>query len=528
MGLCASKADNTKVTKVEEIKDDEEVTEEPNKKSHDVTSKTTGTDRSQADSNTFRRMSLNLSPSEFEEAETRQRKLTATRDATEILEDEAEEDPVAKRKRLVAESKNRKKENDGKGKKGEEHKTSAIILNNPLERNRMIVDSAKDDKLHNRREKRRVSRIVDPNAPRASQIFAKLSGGPKKPIFGISLAKTPFRIRRVRARISTQMHAVLPSIASSNNLLPEGKDTDLVSSNNSSSKTGPNYSAFGVLLPGSDPTGQHAQECEDNLYIDENFRGKSEILSLIFDGHGHQGALAAMYCEKRFVELLTNDFAADLDRGDPKEAFRKVFNTVDEGLQESWRMILSGTTVTAIYLKDSKLYSFNCGNSSAYLFRSIGEDEMECISLTKEHTLEDEAERKRVITAGGRVKRGSAGVHRVYEADGFTPGLSLSRTLGDIKAHELGVSSLPYESTHDITPQDQFIVSATDGLWQVYNYIDVSEFLNKNRDKNIDNLTRMLINDVQERWSKKSKELSLVIDDTAIAIVRLNKNKANG
>ena len=49
----------------------------------------------------------------------------------------------------------------------------------------------------------------------------------------------------------------------------------------------------GLITPGYDPTG-HAKECQDNLLIDQGFNNTSCQLIILADGHGKQGAVAAM------------------------------------------------------------------------------------------------------------------------------------------------------------------------------------------------------------------------------------------
>ena len=64
---------------------------------------------------------------------------------------------------------------------------------------------------------------------------------------------------------------------------------------------------------------------------------------------------------------------------------------------------------------------------------------------------------RRLRSAGGT----PVGPHRVYGAGGAqSPGLAMSRSLGDGAAHALGVSAVPTFATHALTPQDQFLVRA--------------------------------------------------------------------
>lgn len=43
----------------------------------------------------------------------------------------------------------------------------------------------------------------------------------------------------------------------------------------------------------------------------------------------------------------------------------------------------------------------------------------------------------------------------------------MSRSLGDITAHNVGVSAKPDRTHYVIDPQDEFVVFGSDGIWQV-------------------------------------------------------------
>ena len=50
------------------------------------------------------------------------------------------------------------------------------------------------------------------------------------------------------------------------------------------------------------------------------------------------------------------------------------------------------------------------------------------------------------------------GPARVFGQGGVSPGLAMSRSLGDLHAHSLGVSPLPACTSRRLSPADQFLV----------------------------------------------------------------------
>ena len=54
-----------------------------------------------------------------------------------------------------------------------------------------------------------------------------------------------------------------------------------------------------------------------------------------------------------------------------------------------------------------------------------------------------------------------------YKSKGDTLGLAMSRSLGDAIAHKFGVSAEPEIIQHTVTSSDEFLILATDGVWDV-------------------------------------------------------------
>ena len=57
------------------------------------------------------------------------------------------------------------------------------------------------------------------------------------------------------------------------------------------------------------------------------------------------------------------------------------------------------------------------------------------------------------------------------------PGLSISRSLGDLLAHHIGVTSEPDVRVEEIQQSDKFMTIATDGVWSHIEAEDVGEIV---------------------------------------------------
>lgn len=136
-----------------------------------------------------------------------------------------------------------------------------------------------------------------------------------------------------------------------------------------------------------------------------------------------------------------------------------------------------GCTAVCILLTRDEMVCANAGDSRAVLCRKTGP-----VALSKDHKPNDEVERKRIEAAGGRVEEISVGIRVHYRVNG---NLNLSRSIGDLeykKSPELGHERQMICSTPDIVKMprmkdDDFIVLACDGVWDVKSNEDVCSFM---------------------------------------------------
>mmetsp|Transcript_2035 Transcript_2035/g.3040 ORF Transcript_2035/g.3040 Transcript_2035/m.3040 type:complete len:119 (+) Transcript_2035:2944-3300(+) len=92
-------------------------------------------------------------------------------------------------------------------------------------------------------------------------------------------------------------------------------------------------------------------------------------------------------------------------------------------------------------------------------------------------------EYQRIHAHGGRVEsirsntgRG-VGPARVWLKDEETPGLAMSRSLGDFCAHSVGVSCFPEIIRSELDETSKFIVLASDGVWEFLSNEDIGDIV---------------------------------------------------
>jgi serine/threonine protein phosphatase PrpC len=135
---------------------------------------------------------------------------------------------------------------------------------------------------------------------------------------------------------------------------------------------------------------------------------------------------------------------------------------------------LSGTTVTSAFFSGNQLYTANVGDSRTILI-SIDEQNKQQVKIkqvTTDHKPESPNESKRILNEGGRVAQAqdmrgrSSGPQRVWLKNANSPGLAMSRSVGDCIAHSVGCSCEPDLTYTLLTPEDKIVLLASDGVWE--------------------------------------------------------------
>ena len=131
-------------------------------------------------------------------------------------------------------------------------------------------------------------------------------------------------------------------------------------------------------------------------------------------------------------------------------------------------------------------------------------------------------EKQRIIENGGRVEKyieedgTSNGPYRVWVQDEMYPGLAMSRSIGDFIASSVGVIPNPEIIEYSLNKSSEYMIIASDGIWQFMSNEKVMSIANKFYPKKdpID-LCNELVREAEICWDKEG----LPRDDITVLVV---------
>jgi len=184
---------------------------------------------------------------------------------------------------------------------------------------------------------------------------------------------------------------------------------------------------------------------EDFIRVIRNFRGKNdEDLFCVFDGHGSRRP--AEYSGENLPKTLESYLEKHGD--DTTKAMEETFIDVDKKMAD-WAKEC-GTTACVALVQGEKLTVANAGDTRAVLCRGG-----KAIRLSFDHKPKVPSEKERIEKLGGFVAMG-----RVNAV------LAVSRALGDSQVDNL-VTAEPYVTVTQLQAEDEFLIIACDGVWDI-------------------------------------------------------------
>lgn len=292
---------------------------------------------------------------------------------------------------------------------------------------------------------------------------------------------------------------------------------------------------------------------QDAMIVWEDFMSEDVTFCGVFDGHGPFGHLVARKVRdtlpvklqsffhtlqskqnvrfrrsssKSAVQEAVNKEGTDEEdklKGLWGEAFLKSYKAMDKELRSHPNVdcFCSGSTAVTILKQGSNLFMGNIGDSRAILgSKDSSNDTMVATQLTVDLKPDLPREAERIKRCKGRVfaLQDEPEVSRVWLPFDDAPGLAMARAFGDFCLKDYGVISTP-EFTHRVlTDKDQFIVLASDGIWDVLSNEEVVDIVAAASSRA--SAARILVNSAAREW--KLKYPTSKMDDCAVVCLFLD------
>ncbi|CAN6242190.1 unnamed protein product [Urochloa humidicola] len=295
---------------------------------------------------------------------------------------------------------------------------------------------------------------------------------------------------------------------------------------------------------------------QDAMVVWENFGSQDDtVFCGVFDGHGPNGHLVA----KRVRDLLPVKLSANLGRigtatggtaphriedtdasreneenGERPEfftalraSFLRAFYVMDKDLKlhRNIDCAFSGTTAVTVFKQGQNLIIGNLGDSRAVLGTRHEDNRLVAVQLTVDLKPNIPSEAERIRQRKGRVFSLSdeSDVARVWLPTFNSPGLAMARSFGDFCLKNYGIISMPDVSYHCITEKDEFVVLATDGVWDVLSNDEVVSIISSAPSRV--SAARFLVESAQRAW--RTRYPTSKTDDCAAVCLFLNTEATN-
>jgi len=234
---------------------------------------------------------------------------------------------------------------------------------------------------------------------------------------------------------------------------------------------------------------------------------------VVCDGHG--GSQVADYVNRNlFGNIMSSeDFTDDTELA----IANGFYKTEQELLAMTQREELDGAvgcTVACALIVGNVLYIANLGDTEAVIATAVGKYKV----LTETHTPDNLDERNRVEKEGGRILVSSKLrlAHPVWNPKVIN--LGVTRAMGDfyfkdqewVGQKNSGLIAEPRIVKWNLTIEDEFLIIASDGFWDVVDKEEATQFVRKMMAFDSNTICKFLVNLGQTRNSRDNLTVLLV------------------
>eukprot|EP00638_Chattonella_subsalsa_P001853 CAMPEP_0117751248 /NCGR_PEP_ID=MMETSP0947-20121206/10857_1 /TAXON_ID=44440 /ORGANISM="Chattonella subsalsa, Strain CCMP2191" /LENGTH=490 /DNA_ID=CAMNT_0005569583 /DNA_START=415 /DNA_END=1887 /DNA_ORIENTATION=- len=260
------------------------------------------------------------------------------------------------------------------------------------------------------------------------------------------------------------------------------------------------YSCHGIE-PSWDDDGYTAKINQDRGTVCHPY-ANSDLTAFfaVFDGHGEKGDKVSHFVMSEVQKHLEKHSSLSTD---PPNALKETFVKVNRLIGEkNIECMYSGTTAVAVYMHSGTMWTANAGDSRAVMAKNQG-GKLVAENLSIDHNPDAPEEKARILAAGGFVSPPpEPGLSaRVWLDPEMTQiGLAMARSIGDHAVKHIGVIPEPEVFQREISSDDQFMILATDGVWEFIESQEAVNIVAAHLSNGATAACQKLIETAAERW----------------------------
>ena len=255
---------------------------------------------------------------------------------------------------------------------------------------------------------------------------------------------------------------------------------------------------------------------QENFFMKENFLNKKEeFLIGICDGHGKHGKLISKY----IVNLLPK-FISSTSENEIVNSYLQMNKHIISENNKMFDCSLSGVSCISLIISLEKIISINLGDNKAILARQEN-GLYNYVNLNRQHKPTEPDEKERILENNGDIgclNGSNIDKKIIFLKNSDIPGLSISRSFGDIIAHSVGVISEPEVKSFYFNGKEKFVIIASNDFWDIIEAEESVKIIKEFYENDMDAIGALnqIANELLKKCENQQKSIN---DDITIIIV---------
>ena len=200
----------------------------------------------------------------------------------------------------------------------------------------------------------------------------------------------------------------------------------------------------------------------------------------VFDGHGQHGHLVSEFCRDYFIKRITyfGELCKQNNLMTPESIYEELKRTkfayikdtfsnadVEMSKQKNFDCNLSGAACNITFQFNKFIICASLGDCRGIITEEKDNSKLAIIKLSIDHKPNLPGELNRINLCGGMVDT-KTNYPKIYKIDSNYPGLTISRSLGDLEAKKIGAISNPQIVEYTLHHYTKCLTICSRGVWE--------------------------------------------------------------